>query len=217
MKILIADDHPMIVDSLRCLLEDHGHEVVATANNGATAVSAATSMKPDIALLDISMPVMNGIDATRKIIANAPGTKVVLLTGNDDERLFVTALDAGASGYLLKDLKPEKFVTLLESATDGDLVLSPKLTQRVLELLSRSKQANPDALTEREQEVMRCMTEGITSNRKLASTLGVSENTVKFHVRNILDKLHVNSRAQAVGLALRNHLIEDPTLLPEIE
>jgi DNA-binding NarL/FixJ family response regulator len=208
MKILIADDHTLLADSLQTLLEANGYEVVATVANGVDALAAAERWLPEIALIDVEMPVMNGIEATRLITERCPETTVVMISGSDDEKLLFAALEAGARGFLLKDLEPSRLLTLIEGAARGELALSPRLVHHALIYLSRrGSHTDPDALTEREREVLRLMTEGTTSNRRLSKALHVSENTVKFHVRNILDKLHLHNRAQAVGYALRHQMV----------
>ena len=208
MRILIADDHALFRDSLLTLLEAHDFDVVAAASDGAEALARAKELRPDVILLDLSMPVMGGLEATRALRQELPETAVVILTASEDDRDLFAALKAGAQGYIVKNLEAEKFLSLLGRVASGELVLSPTLARKVLQEL-RQPRRDPDALTERETEVLRMMTTGVTSNRKLAQELGVSENTVKFHVRNILDKLHLNDRAQAVGHALRHRLVEE--------
>src|ERR1700686_4233709 len=194
MKILIADDHALFRDSLRSLLEAHGLEVVGEAKNGREAYELARRLKPDVVLMDLSMPEVDGLAATRLISAELPAVKVVVLTASDDDAKLFEAIKSGAQGYLLKDLDSEDFFALLERTERGEPALTP---------------ANaPDPLTEREREILELLVEGVTSNRKLAKHLGVSENTVKFHVRHVLDKLHLHNRAQVVGSAPRPARVE---------
>ena len=212
MRILIADDHPLFRDGLRSLLQAQGHEVVGEAQNGRDAVELARTLRPELVLMDVSMPELDGIGATRLITAEMPDVKVVILTASDQDVTLFEAIKAGAQGYLQKNLEAEEFFALLEHATRGEPVLTPLLARKLLQEFARPaagpkvSEDDPDALTAREREVLELMVEGVTSNRKLATRLDLSENTVKFHVRNILDKLHLHSRAQVVGYALRKKM-----------
>lgn len=213
MRILIADDHALFRDGLRSLLQVEGHEVVGEARNGLEAIELARSLGPDIVLMDVSMPELDGIGATRRLTAEMPGTKVVILTASEDDAQLFDAIKAGAQGYLLKNLEAEDFFALLERARVGEPALTPALARKLLQEFARPAEEpasaeDPDALTAREREVLELMVEGVTSNRRLAKRLGVSENTVKFHVRNILDKLRLHNRAEAVGYALRHKMID---------
>jgi DNA-binding NarL/FixJ family response regulator len=214
MKILIADDHALFRDSLRSLLTARGLEVVGEARDGRAAVELAHRLQPDVVLMDLAMPGLDGIAATRLISAEMPQVKVVILTGSDEDAKLFEAIKSGAQGYLLKDLESREFFTLLEGIDRGEPALTPALARKLLQEFARPAKAAPardvDVLTERERDVLELLVDGVTSNRKLAKQLGLSENTVKFHVRNILDKLRLHSRAQAVGFALR-HGIVSPT------
>ena len=215
MRILIADDHTLFRDSLRSLLEAHDVEVVGEAENGEQAIQLAWQLKPDVVLMDLSMPVLDGMEATKRLAAELPEVKVVILTASDDDGNLFEAIKSGAKGYLLKDLESRQFFSLLEGVGRGEPALTPTLARKLLDEFARPKKRtreswDPDALTEREQEVLELMVTGVTSNRRLAKQLGVSENTVKFHVRNILDKLHLHNRAQVVAYALRHGMVELP-------
>jgi DNA-binding NarL/FixJ family response regulator len=215
MQILIADDHALFRESLRSLLEARDMTIVAEAENGRQAVEMAWKHKPDVVLMDLMMPEMDGLEATKHLTAELPEIKVVILTASDDDSNLFEAIKAGAKGYLLKDLQAEEFFGLLEGVDRGEPALTPVLARKLLDEFARAKGTesySPDALTDREQEVLELMVKGVTTNRKLAGTLGISENTVKFHVRNILDKLHLHNRAQVVAYALRNRLVEPPQL-----
>jgi DNA-binding NarL/FixJ family response regulator len=212
MRLLIADDHALFRDSLKSLLEARGHEVVAEAGTGEEALELARRHRPDIVLMDLSMPGMGGLEATRLLSQELEKTRVVVLTASTHEDDLFEALKAGAEGYLLKDLEADAFFDLLEGALEGQPALTPELSRKVLQAFARGRHAaterhDPDALTERELEVLKLMVDGVTSNRQLARRLDLSENTVKFHVRNILDKLHLHNRAQAVSHALRNRMV----------
>jgi DNA-binding NarL/FixJ family response regulator len=211
MRILIADDHALFRNSLRSLLEARDYEVVAEAGSGQDAVKLAWQHKPDLVLMDLTMPGMDGLAATRQLAAELPEIRVVILTASEDEAHLFEAVKAGAKGYLMKNLESDQFFQLLEGVSRGEPALGPALARRLLEEFAkgpRRSREDPDALTEREMEVLELMVKGTTSNRRLAKALGVSENTVKFHVRNILDKLHLHNRAQVVGYALRHRLVD---------
>lgn len=210
VKILIADDHALFRDGLRSLLGAQGHEVVGEARNGKEAIELAHRIKPDLVLMDVSMPELDGISATRQLTAELPGVNVVVLTASEDESNLFEALKAGAGGYLLKNLEADDFFALLDRASRGEPALTPSLARKVLVEFAKPREApsEEDALTPREREVLELMVEGVTSNRKLAKRLNLSENTVKFHIRNILDKLRLHDRAQVVGYALRKKMFE---------
>ena len=215
MRILIADDHPLFRDGLRSLLRAQGHDVVGEAHNGREAVELARSLKPEFVLMDVSMPELDGLAATRLIASEMPDVKVVILTASDQDETLFEAIKAGAQGYLLKNLEADDFFALLDRAAAGEPALTPALARKLLQEFARpqaeprTSETEPDALTARELEVLKLMVEGVTSNRKLAKRLELSENTVKFHVRNILDKLRLHNRAEVVGYALRKK-ITDP-------
>lgn len=215
MRVLIADDHALFRDSLRSLLESHDIDVVAEAKNGQEAVDLTWECKPDVVLMDLLMPEVDGLEATKRIAAELPDIKVVILTASDEDSNLFEAIKSGAKGYLLKDLESGHFFSLLEGVERGEPALTPSVARKLLDEFARPKKPSkeeydPDALTEREREVLELMVQGTTSNRRLAKHLGVSENTVKFHVRNILDKLHLHNRAQVVAYALRTRLVESP-------
>ncbi|HSF44005.1 MAG TPA: response regulator transcription factor [Thermoanaerobaculia bacterium] len=215
MRIVIADDHALFRESLRSLLIARGLEVVGEARDGREAVELARRLQPDILLMDLSMPGLDGLAATRLISAEMQQVKVVILTGSDEDAKLFEAIKSGAQGYLLKNLESGEFFALLEGIGRGEPALTPVLARKLLQEFARPTQPttparDPDALTEREREVLELLVRGVTSNRKLAKELGLSENTVKFHVRNILDKLHLHNRAQVVGFALRHGIVAPP-------
>ena len=218
MRILIADDHSLFRDGLRSLLMAEGHEVIGEAKNGREAIDLARRLTPDLVLMDVSMPEMDGITATRALTAELPGTKVVILTASEEESKLFEAIKSGAQGYLLKNLEAEAFFDMLDKASRGEPALTPVLARKLLQEFARpaepaAARSQEEELTAREREVLELMVEGVTSNRRLAKRLGLSENTVKFHVRNILDKLRVHNRAEVVGYALRKGIV-DPNREP---
>jgi DNA-binding NarL/FixJ family response regulator len=210
VRILIADDHSLFRDGLRSLLASQGHEVVAEARNGREAIALAQEKGPDLVLMDISMPEMDGLTATRQLTSVMPEVKVVILTASEDDATLFDAIKAGAHGYLLKNLEADDFFGMLDRASRGEPALTPTLARRLLQEFAKpvEKKSEEEELTPREREVLELMVEGVTSNRKLAKRLNLSENTVKFHVRNILDKLRLHDRAQVVGYALRKKISE---------
>ena len=212
MRLLIADDHALFRESLKSLLRTRGLEVVGEASNGREAVELAHELAPDIVLMDLAMPEMDGLDATRLISAQLPKVKVVVVTASGEDEDLFEAIKSGAEGYILKNLEADRFFELLEGVARGEPALTPLLARKLLKEFANAKQTppadrDPDALTTRELEVLETMVGGVTTNRGLAQHLGVSENTVKFHVRNILDKLHLHNRAQVVSYALRHGIV----------
>ncbi|MEO6259244.1 MAG: response regulator transcription factor [Thermoanaerobaculia bacterium] len=216
MRILIADDHALFRDGLRSLLQAQGHDVVGEARNGREAVELARRLQPEFVLMDVSMPELDGVAATRIIAAEMTAVKVLMLTASEEDETLFDAIKAGAQGYLLKNLEADDFFSLLDRAAQGEPALTPSLARKLLQEFAKPASApkgtdNPDALTAREREVLELMVEGVTSNRRLAKRLDLSENTIKFHVRNILDKLRLHNRAEAVGYAMRNKIVDRET------
>jgi DNA-binding NarL/FixJ family response regulator len=218
MRVLIVDDHALFRDGLRALLESRGVDVVAEGENGRQALDLARTHRPDIVLMDLDMPEMRGVDATRILTVDVPESKVVILTASEDDADLFEAIKSGAQGYLFKNLKADQLMSMLEAVERGEPGLTPALARKLLTefarppAVTRHERAS-DELTEREREVLELLVQGITSNRDLAERLIVTENTVKYHLRNILDKLHLQNRAQVVGYALRTGLV-DPSRLP---
>lgn len=209
MRVLLADDHALFRDGVASLLEAWGHVVVGLASTGAEAVEMTQRLAPDLVLMDVRMPGMSGLEATALIHANRPETSIVMLTVSEDEDDLFDAIKAGAQGYLLKNLEAAQFRSLLEAVGRGEPALSPATAARIIDQLihpSRSGDGGPDRLTERELEVLRLVTAGLR-NKEIAARLGISENTAKFHLKNILGKLHAESRTELATRAVREGLI----------
>jgi DNA-binding NarL/FixJ family response regulator len=218
ISVLLADDQPLLRRGFRMILEAEGDLVIAAeAGNGEEAVTLAQRHAPDVVLMDIRMPGTDGIEATRRITAADGRVRVLVLTTFDLDEYAFGALRAGASGFLLKDVRPGELVTAIRTVASGDAVISPRVTRRLLEEyaqvlpLSASQQAERypqlEALTEREREVLIAVARGL-SNTEIAVSLYVSEATVKSHVGRILAKLSLRDRVQVVVLAYEAGLIQ---------
>jgi DNA-binding NarL/FixJ family response regulator len=212
MRLVLVDDHALFRDGLRNLLLAHGQEVVGEAANGSRCDRVGSNLQPDVVLMDIQMPLMSGIDATRLLSAEFPALRIVMLTASSDDADIFEALKSGASGYLSKDLEADRFLELLDGIRRGEPALSPSVARKVLGELARPTAHSHDCpgidLTDREREVLTQLVSGVTSNRDLAAVLFVSENTIKYHLRNILAKLHLSSRAQVIAYALQHRIVE---------
>lgn len=217
MKILIADDQALFAEGLRHLLVARGFDVVGTARDGLEALVKARSLRPDVVLMDIQMPGHDGLNATRRITAELPGVKIIMLTVSaEDEDLF-EALKSGASGYLLKNLSGDELCDLLTKSVDGEPPLARGLLARVLEdyartgsLLSRefrSDEIARDELTLRQREVLAMVAQGLTY-KEVAAALHLSQNTVKYHMMEILGRLQLTRRSEAIVYAERTGLVE---------
>ncbi len=213
-NILIVDDHPMVRDGLRGMLAgDRSLQVVGEASNGAEAVSAVGRFMPDIVLMDIRMPDMDGLQAIREVKAAHPQVSVIMVTMYDDPDYLVDAIAAGASGYLLKDVTRFDLTQTLRTGAQGGTSLNPELLARSLRRLVTKSQAGlgePSpftALTPREREVLSWLAKG-QSNKEIAATLVVSVATIKTHVEHIIQKLGVSDRTQAAVMAATNGMLE---------
>lgn len=217
IRVLIVDDQALLRMGFTMVLAGAGDiEVVGEAADGNAAIAQARALKPDVVLMDVRMPGKDGIAATGEIIAELPATRVLVLTTFDLDEYAFAGLRAGASGFLLKDTPPADLVAAIRTVASGEAVLSPRITQRMIELFGSAlpvdqapdsgAQALVSSLTAREREVFELMATG-ASNQEIASQLFVSETTVKTHVGNVLAKLHLRDRVQAVVFAYENGIV----------
>jgi len=210
IRVVLADDQPLVRTGLRMILSREADiEVVGEAANGREAVDLCTSGQPDVVLMDVRMPVLDGIVATQQITAVDDPPRVLVLTTFDLDEVVYDALRAGASGFLLKDAPEERLTTAIRVVADGGSLFAPSVTRRLIEEFARrapKSEADLSSLTERENEVLRLVARGL-SNAEIGSTLFVSENTVKTHVARVLMKLGVRDRVQAVVLAYESGLV----------
>lgn len=215
MRILLADDHALVRDGIASLVDAWGHEVVGQAASGSEAVELAGRLQPDLVLMDVRMPGGGGLEATKRIKAQHPEISIVMLTVSEDEDDLFTAIKAGAQGYLLKNLESPQLRSMLAAVERGEPAITPATAARIISEFGRRERdatEDPDRLTERELDVLRLVTAGLR-NKEIAARLGIRENTVKFHLGNILAKLHAQSRTELAALALREGLVEAPDSL----
>ncbi|MBB5773665.1 response regulator [Nonomuraea jabiensis] len=219
-RVLIVDDQALIRAGFRLILTTRGIDVVGEAADGVEAVTAARELRPDVVLMDIRMPNMDGLEAARRVLAQDPDCRVLMLTTFDLDRYVYAALALGASGFLLKDVTPEHLTNAVRLVTTGDALLAPSITRRLVERFATqdpaggtpSKDAHADlaSLTTRELEVLTLVGRGL-SNAELAEALTLSETTVKTHVARIFTKLGLRDRAQAVVVAYETGLVSAGT------
>jgi DNA-binding NarL/FixJ family response regulator len=213
VRVVIADDQALVRSGFRLILESAGIDVAGEAADGKAAVTAVLEHRPDVVLMDIRMPVMDGLEATRQIVGAGSDVRVVMLTTFDLDQYIYGALAAGASGFLLKDVTPEHLVAAVQLVRSGDALLAPSITRRLVERFApRAAVSGTDlsALTPRELEVLTLVGRGL-SNAELAAALTLSEATVKTHVARIMAKLSLRDRVQAVVLAYETGLVTPST------
>jgi DNA-binding NarL/FixJ family response regulator len=209
IQILLVDDHKIVRQGTRQLLEQFDDlTVIAETSNGEDAIRLCKEQQPQVVVMDIHMPGMNGLDATRAIRMRYPTTQVIILSGYDDDRYVFPSLDAGAIGYLLKTASGEDLANAIRAVSQGDIVLDRHISERVRSRLSKPRRANglSDTPSEREIEVLRAVALG-KSNKEIGELLNITTNTVQVHLRNIFGKLGVNDRTEAVAHAIRMHWI----------
>ena len=212
IRVLVVDDQSMVRAGFRMLLAgEKDIDVVAEATNGLEAVDKAARLHPTVVLMDIRMPELDGLQATRRILAADNSARILILTTFDLDEYVFEALRAGASGFVLKDDSPEQLIAAIHTVADGDALLSPTITRRVIQKFARTSRPNPpkqlDELSDRERDVFRLMARGL-SNAEIGNELYISETTVKTHVTHILQKLDLRDRVQAVVLAYQTGVFE---------
>ncbi len=217
IRVLLVDDHVLFRKGVASLLADDPKlQVVGEADNGADAVEKARDLMPDVILMDVSMPVLDGLETTRRIKAEMPYVRIVMLTASDGDQSLFEAIKSGAQGYLLKNADPALLLTTIKGVMRGDATFSGVMAAKILGEFARpadpdvERDASPEfALTPREREVLALVAEG-KSNKEIATDLEVAENTVKNHLKNILEKLHLQNRVQAATFALKRGIVREP-------
>jgi DNA-binding NarL/FixJ family response regulator len=212
ISILLADDHTLVRSGIRSLLEDEpGLSVIGEAEDGRTAVMMACQLKPDVVIMDIAMPLLNGLEATRQIKMQCPSVKVLILSMHDNEEYIRQVLEAGAMGYILKDAAARELISAIQSVHRGEAVLSPAVTRLVIEDYLRwggtRPQEEADSLSPREREVLQLIAEGYT-NKQIAEILSISIKTVQAHRNNLMQKLDLHDRGELIKYAIQKKIIE---------
>ena len=207
VRVLIADDHEMFRQGLRVLLEEEGFQFVAEASNGREAVQLCEQHHPEVAILDISMPLLNGIFAAREIMKSNPRTKIVLLTQHTEDRMVLESLRAGVTGYVLKTRASSELVHALRAVCRGEMYLTQSISRTVVQAFLMKDSLPERPLSERERQVLQLVAEGKTT-KEIASMLGVSVNTAETHRTNLMEKLDIHDTAGLVRYAMRNGVIQ---------
>jgi len=211
IRILLADDHKIVRDGLRTLIgKEAGMEVIGEAENGRKALKMAEKIRPNVVIIDVTMPDMNGIEATKKMVTEVPGVKVIALSMHSDRRFVLGMLEAGASGYLMKDCAFDELAKAVRSVSTGQTYLSPSiadvLVKGYLDRVNEKLSVARSPLTEREREILQLLAEG-RSSKEIAAHIGVSVKTVETHRRNMMQKLNMRSVAELTKYAIREGLI----------
>ena len=216
IRVLLADDHSLFRKGIASLLAaERDFEVVGEAADGSEAVARAQELMPDVILMDVYMPGMNGLEATRRIKEVLPYVRVVMLTVSEEDQDLFEAIKNGAQGYLLKKIDAKALFSTLKGIAQGEAPVSRKMAAKILDEFARQTKRQPPValpgtkLSPREKEVLELVAHG-KSNKELAAALGVAENTVKSYIKNILEKLHLDNRVQAATFAVREGLLEEP-------
>lgn len=219
IKVMIVDDQRLMREGLRTILDlEHDISVIHLAENGEDALAKIKLGEPDVVLMDIRMPVMNGVECTAAIKRNYPHIKVVILTTFDDDEYIIDALSNGAEGYILKDLPSEKLLSSIRDVYNGNSIMQPEIASKVIAHITRNKGASPgnrittggsqvDELTDREKEVLILVAKGM-NNQEIAKNLFISVGTVKNYISSIYDKIGVKERSKAIMFAMENHYLD---------
>lgn len=209
IKVLIADDHPVVREGLMTMIgREPDFQVIGEASNGVEAVNKSKELRPDVVLMDLRMPELDGVEAIRQISADLPNTKFIILTTFSDDEYIFKGIEVGARAYLLKDAPREELFKAIRAVYQGESLIQPVVASRVLERFAElSKHSlSPETLTEREVEVLRLIAKG-AANKEIAAQLNISNSTVKTHIASIFQKLGANDRTEAVTLAIKKGII----------
>jgi len=207
VRIVLADDHVLVRQSLRSLLEREGFQVVGEASDGQEALRLAESFQPDIAVMDISMPILNGLNAAREMSRSSPKTKTILLTQHDEGQYVSEALDAGVKGYVLKNQVASDLLLAIRQVSRGQVYLSPGVSRGVMEAYQSKSEKSKNSLTLRERQVLQLIAEG-KSTKDVASLLGISVKTAESHRTRLMNKLDIHETASLVRYAVRQGMVE---------
>jgi two-component system, NarL family, response regulator NreC len=206
-RVLLADDHGLIRQGLRALLEGQGFQVVGEASDGHEMLRTAEKTRPDVAIVDIRMPVLNGVDAARELTKSSPNTKIIILSQHDENQYVTEALQAGAKGYVLKSQGAQDLVHAIREVSRGAVYLSPSISHTVVGAYLSKSSASPDALSARERQVLQLVGEG-KSTKDIAMQLGISVKTAESHRATLMKKLDIHETASLVRYAIRRGLIQ---------
>jgi len=206
-RVLLADDHSLIRQGFRSLLEKQGFQVVSEASDGQEALRSVEKTQPDVAILDISMPILNGVDAARELLKSSPKTRVILLTQHNEDQYVTQALRAGVRGYVLKSQAAEGLVHAIQEVCRGSVYLSPKISGAVIDAYLSKTYTSPDPLSGRERQVLQLVGEG-KSTKEIAVHLGISVKTSESHRARLMKKLDIHETASLVRYAIRHGLIQ---------
>ena len=207
LRVLVAEDHQLVSDGIVALLRAAGHEIVGRASDGQTAVRLAETLNPDIAVLDASMPLLNGIDASRAIQRVRPDTKAIIVTVHDEDEYVLNAFRAGVRGYVLKKQAAADLLQAIKEVQAGSVYVSPGMSRALVDAVRTNTEMRSDLLTGREREVLQLVAEGKTS-KEIASVLDVSVKTAETHRANIMNKLDIHETAGLVRYAIRHGMVE---------
>jgi two-component system, NarL family, response regulator NreC len=207
IRVVLADDHVLVRQSLRSLLEREGFQVVGEASDGQEAIRRVDAMQPDIAVMDISMPMLNGVDAARELRRSSPKTKSILLTQHDEDQYIFEALEAGVKGYVLKSQAASDLVQAIKQISRGQTYLSPGVSAAVMEAFRSKSERRRDPLTARERQVLQLIAEG-KSTKDVASLLGISVKTAESHRTTLMKKLNIHETASLVRYAVRRGIVQ---------
>jgi DNA-binding NarL/FixJ family response regulator len=207
VRVILADDHEMVRQGLRVLLEREGFEVVAEASDGREAMKLCETHSPEVAILDLAMPLLNGVDAAREIIKTNPRTKVVLLTMHTEDHLILESLRAGVTGYVLKTKASGELVQALRAVCRGEMFLTQTISRTIVQAFVRNNDLPEMPISDRERQVLQLVAEGKT-NKEIATLLGISVKTAESHRSNMMDKLNIHDTAGLVRYAIRKGIIQ---------